>query len=385
LEPGGQQHKLAHLDGLRGLAAVVVVIHHMACAFAPAAVFGSAIAAHFAIERTVYQTPLQLLVAGNFAVCIFFALSGYVLSHKFFVKRDWRIARAGAVKRYFRLMPPILASVLLAYAVLKLGLAEHLPASRISGSQIWLAKLWPGAGLAEAVRQGVYGALTGRADTTLFNNVLWTMKVEFFGSFLVFAFLALFGLMKQRWIMYLALVILLWNTYYLAFIIGMALCDINVNRPNWRISWPVLALAMGLGLFLGAAPLINDTPTIYSQFYIPFLPSADMFILPHVIGAGLVLLAVVFSARLKQGLGIRPLRYLGKISFSMYLLHVIIIGTLTSWLLVLLAPHMSYLQAVLGAVAISVPAILIASHYFTRFVDGPSVKLASRINSNLVE
>ena len=271
VEPGGADRKLAHLDGLRGLAAVVVVMHHFACAFLPAAVFGGAVAAHFSLERAIYSTPLQLLVAGNFAVCIFFALSGYVLSHKFFITHDAGHARSGAAKRYFRLMPPILASVLISLAVFRLGLTYHLPAAAISGSSLWLAHLWPaGVGLREAIGQGTYGALTGKADTAIFNNVLWTMKIEFFGSFLVFGFLALFGNARSRWVVYLALVSLFWNSYYLAFIGGLALCDFSVNQPKRRLSGVTLALAGLTGLLLGAAPIIGATPTIYSQLELPW-------------------------------------------------------------------------------------------------------------------
>ena len=383
MEPGGEERKLAHLDGLRGLAAVVVVFHHFACAFLPAAVFGGAVAAHFSLERTIYNTPLQLMVAGNFAVCIFFVLSGYVLSHKFFITKDSAHARSGAAKRYFRLMPPILASILISYAIFRLGAPHHLQAAAISGSSLWLAHLWPQAvGLKEALLQGTYSILVGRADTTIFNNVLWTMKIEFFGSFLVFGFLALFGTARNRWVAYLAAVLLFWNGYYLAFIIGMALCDLAANRPKVRQLSLFTLIASGLtGLLLGAAPIIGSTRTIYSQLEVPFLPAADLFILPHVIGAGLVLMTVLYSRRLKLGLSTRPMRYLGKISFSMYLVHVLIIGSLSSALLTWVAPHHSYFNALLITILISIPMILVASHFFTRFVDGPSVRLANKLSS----
>ena len=384
MEPGGDKKKLAHLDGLRGLAAVVVVISHFANAFLPASVFGNAAKAHFALEKTIYSSPLQLLVAGNFAVCIFFALSGYVLSHKFFNTKDAFHARAGAAKRYFRLMPPILASILLSYAVYHLGLSNNVDAAKISGSTLWLSRLWPpasGLGFHSAIWQGVYGALTGTVDTTIFNNVLWTMKVEFFGSFLVYAFITLFGNARNRWVIYIVLIMLSWNTYYFAFILGLLLSDLTATRPKLQLSTATLTLAMVTGLTLGAAPIAGPYASFYSNLSVPFLPSADMFVLPHVVGAGLILMTVIYSPFLKHAFATRPMRYIGKISFSLYLLHVIILGSLACTVLVWLAPRHSYLFSILMAVLISIPATVVAAHYFTKYVDGPSVRLANRLGT----
>ncbi len=381
MEPGNEERKLAHLDGLRGLAALVVVFHHFACAFLPAAIFGGAIIAHFSLEKVIYKTPLQLLVTGNFAVCIFFVLSGYVLSHKFFLTKDVTHARSGAIKRYFRLMPPILAAILISYLLLRLKLPHNMAGAKISGSSMWLANLWPRpAGFMEVLRQGTYGILVGKADPNIFDNALWTMKLEFFGSFLVFAFIALFGNIKRRWVAYLAVIILFWNSYYLAFILGVLLCDLGVAYPKHKFSRVTLLLAGGTGLLLGAAPLASSTQTIYSSLTIPLLPTADIFVLPHIIGAALILMTVVYSRTLSRLLSVKPLRYLGKISFSMYLLHILILGTVTSAVLVLMAPNHSYLAALAVAALVSFPVIFIAAHFFTKYVDTPAVKISSKLN-----
>ena len=208
------------------------------------------------------------------------------------------------------------------------------------------------------------------------------MQLEFFGSFLVFAFLALFGKVRNRWVVYIALITLFWNTYYLAFILGMALCDLGVNRPNLKYSRLTLLMSLLTGLVLGAVPLFGSTPTFYSGLSIPFLPAANLLVLPHVIGAALVLFAVVSSQSLQRGLSTRPMRYLGKISFSMYLVHVLVIGSLTGGILVWLAPHYSYFHALLIALVLSVPVILVVSHLFAKCIDGPSVRLAAKIGTN---
>src|SRR4051794_16656837 len=105
--------KFRYLDGLRGLAALIVVIDHLAISFFQAATDGSITRYHAqTAEKLVFATPLHLLVSGNFSVCIFFVLSGFVLSAKFFRTHERSVAVASAWKRYLRLELPILGSVM---------------------------------------------------------------------------------------------------------------------------------------------------------------------------------------------------------------------------------------------------------------------------------
>ncbi|MBD2845513.1 acyltransferase family protein [Paenibacillus sp. IB182496] len=80
-------NKLFYLDGLRGLAALVVVISHYIQVFYPAALNGKAEQAHFKWDTWYGYSPVNLFYNGQFAVCLFFALSGYVLNVKLFDKK----------------------------------------------------------------------------------------------------------------------------------------------------------------------------------------------------------------------------------------------------------------------------------------------------------
>ena len=86
--------KIRYLDGLRGLAAFEVVFHHFILAFYPALFAGPGVPTHLAPGQEVFVSGsvLNLLYDGNFAVCIFFVLSGYVLSHKFFWTRIMKLS-----------------------------------------------------------------------------------------------------------------------------------------------------------------------------------------------------------------------------------------------------------------------------------------------------
>jgi peptidoglycan/LPS O-acetylase OafA/YrhL len=94
-------------------------------------------------------------------------------------------------------------------------------------------------------------------------------------------------------------------------------------------------------------------------------------------GAFLVLLAVLNSQRIQSLLSIRPFVFLGRISFPLYAVHWIILGSFSSFLFTQLVNFVSYPLAFLITLAISLPLILAAADLIQRFVDQPGTK-ASR-------
>ena len=110
--------KLSSLEGLRGIASFIVVIDHYILAFFPAMFFPLKYAFHYPIEKVIASTPLSILYNGDLAVVIFFVLSGFVLSFKFFQKPDKEIAISSFIKRYPRLTIPVIFSCFVGYLML---------------------------------------------------------------------------------------------------------------------------------------------------------------------------------------------------------------------------------------------------------------------------
>jgi len=116
----------------------------------------------------------------------FFALSGYVLTKNFHATGKIELIRSLAARRYTRLGIPIFASVMLAFSLYLLGAYQAEPVARITGSS-WLASQSIGhPTFLQALRDGVYGVVF--QGSTQFNTVFWTMRVEFIGSMLIFAY-----------------------------------------------------------------------------------------------------------------------------------------------------------------------------------------------------
>ena len=116
--------KLDYIDGLKGMGALMVYLCHFVFAFYYAAytLLPEHVNTRTGVEILIGKTPLNFFYNGNGAVCLFLVFSGFVLCLSYFRTRDRARLKAGALKRYFRLMPVILAVNLLIFILMYLGL-----------------------------------------------------------------------------------------------------------------------------------------------------------------------------------------------------------------------------------------------------------------------
>lgn len=374
--------KIVYLDGVRGLAACIVVVCHFFQVFLPSVFEGRPEMAHFAFEGAAARTPINLLFNGNFSVCLFFVLSGYVLSYRYFQTKDRLHVYSSAARRYFRLAIPAVLSVVLAYLAIIGGFGFYDDIQGITLSSM------PDPFAADT---GVWAMMKESLFHTFFaygsqyNPVLWTMTYELFGSFLIFAFLLLLGKRKLRFAVY-ALLIWLWiDSYYLGFVLGMLLSDLKHSDRNWlaAINRPwINAILVIAGIFMGSYPYWNTQGTIYS-ILVWEAPGFSFFEFYHVTGSFLILTALLNSSRMQTLFNRKPFAYLGKISFSLYLVHFTIICTLGSYIFGQLYSALPYGMSVLLTMVITHPVIFAAAHLFERFVDAKTLVLLSRWSERL--
>lgn len=382
------EHKYHNLDGLRGLAALSVVLLHYVLVFAPFLIGAYATQRHTRFDRLIATTPLQLPTAGDFAVCIFFVLSGFVLSLSFFKHRKVSVLTSAAARRYFRLAIPAFGSIMLGYVVLRFGLMFiHQAAVFSQATNSFVGSYWNlPAHLGRAFFEGVYGVWFGKYSTAgSYNPVLWTMHLELFGSFLLFLFLALFGNLRNRWLFYGIFGLVFLKTYYLCFILGIALCDLSLNtKVLSAIRARYLWAALPVGLFLGNWITSGIYPTIYLRMHLPFFSDAQLQPFAHVIGAGIVVLAVLRLQPLSRLLETRPLQYLGRVSFALYLTHFIVLSSLASFVFYKMYPSYGYKLALVATFAIAWPVTFGIASIFTRYIDVSAIVWSKKIGNRLV-
>jgi peptidoglycan/LPS O-acetylase OafA/YrhL len=374
-----EKEKYKNLDGLRGLAALIVVFWHFTLGFAPFLVGFNPTVRHTAFDKFIPTTPLFLPWAGKFSVYIFFVLSGFVLSLGFFHKKTIDTIISSAARRYFRLAIPVLASTVIAFIFMSVfGTGAH-QATAINTESSWLTSMWTApVSLWSAVYQGIYGAFF--ANFAPYNTNLWTMPIELYGSFLVFLFLALFGKLKRRWVFYIIFSLIFLKTLFLAFILGVAICDIwtNEHRLKSIIEDRLAYILLAAGLFIGSQHL-SIYPSLLSRAHLPFFDLNELTVFTGIIGAACVLLATLRLTILKRFFSLRPLQYLGRISFSLYLFHFIFLCSVSSIIFNELYPRVGYKASVAAVFLISMPVILVLSTLFAKYIDEPAIKISKSI------
>lgn len=365
----------------------MVVWWHFMSVLLPAVISGPAMPGHGAFEQWIYQTPLSIFFAGNFAVVLFFVLSGFVLTYKFMAGRQDSLFPA-AIKRYARLMPIAAVSVILAYLLLATGLMFAGNIGGLTGS-LW-ATLYYGfdPSLLAALWQSVVGVFQAQASPqAAYNPVLWTIYYELLGSLLIFGLASLARNHPKRWLLYVIATVAFSGTYFCGFIVGMVVADVYANRHDLfervgRLALPYKLGLLVLALVIAGYPALGgaDGFGIYYQA-ITLFPSdiALSRTMLQLIAATILITLALSWGRMARTLEWRPLVWLGKVSYSLYATHFIVIYSLTSGLFLLFTQWWGYKLSAAAAMLLSVPVMLAIAWLCQKYIEAPSIRWAARV------
>jgi peptidoglycan/LPS O-acetylase OafA/YrhL len=367
--PAPASGKLAELDGLRGVAALIVVVWHFAFAFLPERI---GIVSQFDPAAGLIGSPAFALIDGPGAVMLFFVLSGYVLPLGYFRSGRTDVVLRAVAKRWFRLIGLTVAAAVVSYLLFRFGLYHYREAASITQSD-WLRGFGGGdvggqlqPSLADAVLEGSVFAFVRNAD--VYDPVLWTMRDELFGSLLTFGL----GLLIWRCRASMAVAVLVVAaaaTQYvdprlIAFVCGLALSWANARGMLTipRRSAPA-CLLLGVvlfgyfeprGLYAPFGILKEATGLRYDQIWL------------HTIGAVLLIAGILGSDRAGRLLTSTAGRVLGRLSFPVYLFHFPLLCSLSCWLFLTVRPAVPHTAALVLAALGTVPALLAVGYAFAR-------------------
>lgn len=386
-------HKIEALDSVRGIAAFSVVFWHFASIFFPAAIGARVSTAHTGSERWLYESPLAALYSGSFAVSLFFILSGFVLTLRFFSGKQTSLFPA-AMKRYFRLMPIALASVLISYGLLALGLYTNVKLHAGITESPWMGSAYFAfdPNFLTALWQGVLGVFATQvgADIT-YNPVLWTIYYEMLGSLLIFGLATLCRGHSKRWILYGIALLAFIDTNFAGFIVGMVLADLYATVPTLYARIEKLPIfyqlsAFALAFAIGSYPSIDMMEDKGKYWNMLTLSPGDEFVSRTILqlAAGTILIVLALTWRkLRHILEHRILLWLGRVSYALYAVHLIILYSLTVTLFTVFTRHfeLSYVSAAFLALACTIPVIFALSALLHTYLEKPSIALANRIGT----
>ncbi|MFK0095466.1 acyltransferase family protein [Pseudomonas sp. NPDC090592] len=380
---------LSKLDGIRGIAAVIVIFSHALFWYYPAMHLGQRTKGRPLDGIEWFDSPFSFFYRGGFSVSMFFILSGLVLTYSISKHADVLDAiRKASVKRYIRLGVPVAVSVLIGCALMKLGVYE---APNVSPTPVLSTPYLFNATWGDAIRDAIYGSLA--LGDSRYNYVLWTIQIELVGSFAIFAAFALFGgnAFVYRFFCIAAFLVLSASTnktamYTSLFFMGSMLITFRFNEEKTSALGSASCL-IGLlfGLYLAGFHTLSSSYTILSSLthslseLTGYQPSW-LLIMPA-FGGLIILLSVLNAQRTFSVLDSAPMKWLGKVSFALYLLHTFILVIAAQFF----TKHfgMSF-ASMLMTLSTTLILTFAASHFFHLKIDLPAITLANKFSSLLL-
>lgn len=339
--------RLAHLDGLKGLAAFCVMTGHFYLLFQQ-----SMPDAVHAMERI----PLaNLLMNGQFAVCLFVVISNYIFAKSLDSHFDLQSLQQRLLKRYFRLAIPIafIVFVVLVMYYFDLFHTVDLPNEK-------LHKYWKDLSASSFLKQAIFSPL-GYSKVI---SPCWMLKFIFLGNMFI-ALLSIIvkgkGLRTKLLLYFFACVLCLhFSSQWICAFAGGALYELDKEKvTHWR-GIPLLSLL--ISVIVAALP-----ESVFSRGNIWY----------NTVAAVLMFWSIMRLPRMQYILEHKICRFLGVQSLAIYLVHWPILCSLSCTLY--LYNGMSYNWSLIQNLALTVLVTMFASVLYTRYVNKWAEQIINKI------
>jgi peptidoglycan/LPS O-acetylase OafA/YrhL len=362
--------RFVELDSLRGLAALTVVLYHLQFLWTEEAPPTSTAVRWFCAQVAPFGTE---------AVMLFFVLSGFVLSLPAVNGRPQPYFTF-LIRRIFRIYVPYLAAI-------AVSVAGAFWLHGIVTQSVWFRQSW-----SEPVNWRLVGQhllFVGTYDTNQFDNPIWSLVQEMRISLIFPGLCWLVLQLKSRWsaaiaagLTVIAFALNKWpllvhwqlpeSLFYAAlFVLGIALARERKSLSAWFLhlqqSVKILIAAACLWLYLFAGPeLTNDHGSFFAHalWFIAHWATA--------LGAGGLIVISFNSAWFQKILTWPPIHLLGKMSYSLYLWHFVVL---------LYCIHLLYGRTPLWAiVCLTFVLTLLVSWCSYRWIELPSIVFGRKLS-----
>jgi peptidoglycan/LPS O-acetylase OafA/YrhL len=348
--------RLQTLDSARGLAALGVVLHHTYLAL------NSEFIGHF-LDR--WWNPLRTIAMGRSFVILFFVLSGFVLTLS--LTSTKQTYASYILRRVTRLLLPYAASILFSCLLFSLINGLRTPSS------LWPAKNWPSELEMGTVLGGL--GLIGSKHFNSLNSIAWSLVYEARISIFLPLIAAITG--RKSLIASLVAALALLMASWIAL---MAFKFDTTPYANESVTEALVTTIYFVPFFIAGSALANHRMVVSATFC--RLPAfaralgwifAIMMMTRHsdftgFIGSVTLICLCISTTKTESRVIVSPpLIWLGRVSYSLYLVHIPILFAIPY----LFEGTLSFQAATFLAVPISI----IVSFFFYRLVEEPSHNL----------
>lgn len=354
--PKNKAQYLPYLDATRGIAALMVAVYH------------------FIGWRNEHALPAELcslVFNGADAVSYFFVLSGFVLSYKYIVLGNQLDIRKFYVTRIFRIWPAFFATVLLNALYWNrhdLSIHNLLDVFIYNKQQFWEE------------------ALLFRGHSKFYVPG-WTLSIELTVSFLIPFAIALAHKSKKiiPWLLLATLIMAL--EFVFPFVLGvLASClyykvtDPKFKQTKWhRYRIPILIIAyilFSIRILDRISPIGPTYKYIASYLVISFFHYTAF-------ASFIFLLFFLENKKLQKILSHSWLRFVGKVSYGIYLMHWLIVTAIFE--------HWDYLRSLFPSTAVTVTVTFTGFMALTlllawathHFIEIPFIRFGKNLSNRL--
>lgn len=340
------------LDGIRALSFMVVFLAHIGVPYVP----------------------------GGFGVTVFFFLSGYLITTllRREAEENGQISfKLFYLRRVLRILPPFYSVLALAFGLTLIGvLPREISWSGLTAQALHYSNYW-------VIRHGWDGLIAG-------TGVYWSLAVEehfyllFPALYVLLLRLGASGRAQHAVLLGLCAMALLWrsklvfvdgiigdrtyvasDTRFDSMLFGCALAvwgnpAMDFPKPSRPSRYELAAAVVGLGLLLVCFQVRDPAFRESARYSLQGIGLYPLFFL-------LIRHPQLAVAR---WLNLRPVRFLGTLSYSLYLVHQVVINAVGS------IPSPAYLRALLAWVLSLLAAVAI-----WRYIEKPCAKLRSRLSA----
>lgn len=354
LKPG---MRIGYLDGVRGIAALCVYFGHFFGAFGFPVFWTNAFR----------WPPISLVYDGFAAVSMFFVLSGFVLSRKYFLPgtRAFSLKQEIApfyAARIIRIWLPFAAVLFLSLMAQQFLRLESYPTLVTS----WARDMWP----AHVSSDSFFRQLALLLPSDFIKHLIsqdWTLSRELKASLAIPFFILLVNASSMGFALLICLLtIKSWYIWHFGLGVLTAKYFFTLQQKASALPRHLKALAAVAALAL------------YSRHFVYcWAPEYITWLINGVGSCGLIIL--IFGSPQAQAFLEKPLfRYLGKISYSLYLVHLIILLCVSPRILFALEDHkFAYLVLWISSLA----CVILSADICQRLIERPAIWLSHQFRS----
>lgn len=388
MEDKKPQGRIEWIDGLKGVACLMIFTHHFMLAFLPATYFGVDATSHNPWDIAFSQSPFSVFANGDFWVFAFCILSDILISFLAIRHHNENNYIANAmVKRYFRFSLPVFILGILAFCIQKFDLLYTTQADIYAGSP-WLRALYSDKIFWVDIIRSPFFSVLFQCDGIL-STALWMLTHVFVGSFIAWILtMIVYKRIRANIVCLVMFVVLTYQkNYYLAVApIGVVIAqylavEVKMTKIIRKRLKVMSVFFLSVGLLFGGYP--SCASVIPNNIY-AFFPPKIRFI--HMIGASLTISGLVLSPMQK----IFTLKYftkMGRQSFEVYLIHIPLIATLSSWMIYMIMSNtrIGYMWTVYMVYVITLTLLMIVSQVINTKLTCQIEYLTKKIVSFIME